>query len=231
MRHHNNTADGRRQFLRQSIALVPLSALTACGKTGQQAAAPAAKPRFFTEHEWKFVCAACDQLIPEDPAGPGALALDVPVFVDRQLEGEFGHAARWYMHGPFHEAAPEFGYQARLTPREVYRLGIADTDAYCQQHFGRSFPDLPSTRRDDVLRKLEANDIRLEHVSAATFFSFLLQNTREGYLADPMHGGNRDMGSWNMIGFPGARADFLDWVSRHGDAYPYGPVSVDGSQG
>jgi gluconate 2-dehydrogenase gamma chain len=39
------------------------------------------------------------------------------------------------------------------------------------------------------------------------------------------------MGSWKMIGFPGARADFLDWVDKHGGRYPLGPVDIAGGKG
>ena len=35
-----------------------------------------------------------------------------------------------------------------------------------------------------------------------------------GLLADPIYGGNRDMAAWKMIGFPGARYDYRDWVER-----------------
>ncbi|MFP4592139.1 gluconate 2-dehydrogenase subunit 3 family protein [uncultured Ralstonia sp.] len=233
---------GRRNFLRQSIAIVPLSALAACeSRTGtpsapQSAALSAAppstaKPRFFTEEEWAFVRAACDRLIPEDETGPGALSLDVPVFIDRQLEGEFGHAARWYMQGPFFEAPATLGYQSKLTPRESYRLGIAAVDAHCKTHYGKRFADTSHEQQENVLFALEGGKLTFEQVSGRDFFNFLLENTREGYLADPMYGGNRNMGSWKMIGFPGARADYADWVSRHGEAYPLGPVSVEGQQG
>ncbi|MEJ0068963.1 MAG: gluconate 2-dehydrogenase subunit 3 family protein [Pseudomonadota bacterium] len=34
----------------------------------------------------------------------------------------------------------------------------------------------------------------------------------EGFFADPIYGGNRDMVGWKMIGFPGARYDYGDWV-------------------
>ena len=56
----------------------------------------------------------------------------------------------------------------------------------------------------------------------------LLQNTKEGYFSDPIHGGNKHMGGWKMIGFPGARADFMDWVDQYGKAYPIGPVGIAG---
>jgi gluconate 2-dehydrogenase gamma chain len=38
------------------------------------------------------------------------------------------------------------------------------------------------------------------------------------------------MGSWKMIGFPGARADYMDWVGQYGKTYPLGPVSISGEK-
>ena len=61
-----------------------------------------------------------------------------------------------------------------------------------------------------------------------SFFAQLLTNTREGYFADPQYGGNRGMAAWKWIGFPGARADFTDWIDQAGKVYPYGPVSIAG---
>jgi gluconate 2-dehydrogenase gamma chain len=36
------------------------------------------------------------------------------------------------------------------------------------------------------------------------------------------------MASWKLIGFPGARYDYRDWVDRHGEPYPLPPVSIMG---
>jgi hypothetical protein len=60
----------------------------------------------------------------------------------------------------------------------------------------------------------------LRKVRAAPFFETLLQGTRYGFFADPIFGGNRDMAAWKMIGFPGARYDYRDWVERHNERYP-----------
>ena len=49
-----------------------------------------------------------------------------------------------------------------------------------------------------------------------------------GFFADPIYGGNRDMCAWKMIGFPGARYDYRDWVGRHNERYPHPPVSIGG---
>ncbi|MGE0805624.1 MAG: gluconate 2-dehydrogenase subunit 3 family protein [Burkholderiaceae bacterium] len=239
----------RRMFLQRSLTVVPAAALPAvAGLAGCDSARPRAagsthrpavadakpsdyQPRAFNEQEWRFVLAACARLIPDDDDGPGAIGCGVPIFLDRQLEGPYGHAANWYMQGPFHQGAPEFGYQGRATPRELYRAGIAAVDAACLQRHSKSFAELEPAQQDEILQQLEDGKLEADAVDLKAFFKFLSDDTRYGFLADPIHGGNRDMAAWKMIGFPGARADFLEWTGRHGDAYPLGPVSIDGRRG
>ena len=40
---------------------------------------------------------------------------------------------------------------------------------------------------------------------------------------------NKGMVGWTMIGFPGARADFMDWVERN-EQYPFPAVSIRGER-
>jgi len=244
---------GRRDFIRKSLAIIPAVSIVRSGlvapetppateaASAQPASASAENavhegsspyhPCYFTAEEWTFLGAACSRLIPNDENGPGALELGGPEFIDRQMNGPFGHGSRWYLKGPFFEGPPELGYQSRLTPRDVYRMGIAATDAHCQSTLGsRRFVELSPKQRDEVLKGLEAGTIVFPDSDSKAFFTLLLQNVKEGYLADPVHGGNKAMGSWKMIGFPGARADFLDWVDRPGAHYPLGPVSVVGGR-
>jgi gluconate 2-dehydrogenase gamma chain len=237
----------RRGFLRSAIALVPAGTLAGCdaqhnasdhnpaasNPAGQDSpTTPRAdyKPRFFDAKEWAFVNAAVDRLIPADSEGPGALEAGVPEFIDRQMDTPYAHGALWYMQGPFTQGAPELGYQLKLVPRDLYRLGIASVNAYCTKAYAKPFNALDAVTRDTVLGALEKDGVELPDVPAGVFFAQLLQNTREGYFCDPIHGGNRDMGGWKMIGFPGARADFMDFVNQNGDAYPYGPSSIEGKR-
>jgi gluconate 2-dehydrogenase gamma chain len=237
----------RRGFLRSAIALVPAGTLAGCdaqhnasnqaasasGPNGENSAnTPRAeyKPRFFDAKEWAFVHAAVDRLIPADSEGPGAIEAGVPEFIDRQMDTPYAHGALWYMQAPFKQGAPELGYQLKLVPRDLYRLGIASVNAYCTKTYTKTFDALDAATRDTVLGALEKAGIDLPDVPSNVFFAQLLQNTREGYFCDPIHGGNRDMGGWKMIGFPGARADFMDFVNQNGDAYPYGPVSIEGKR-
>ncbi len=189
-------------------------------------------PSFFTPAEWTFLLAACDRLIPKDEVGPGAVELGVPEYIDRQMQTAYGEGGIWYMQGPFLEAAPEFGYQSKLTPKEQYRLGIRAIDDYCSKTLGKLFAELEPAQQDDVLKKIEAGQIKSNEAPLRTFFaSFLLKNTMEGYFGDPMYGGNKDMAAWKMIGYPGVRADYKDWVDQYDRPYPYGPVSIHGRRG
>ena len=81
---------------------------------------------------------------------------------------------------------------------------------------------------DEVLTGLEKGDIQLPSLPSPVFFETLLANTIEGFFADPIHGGNVDMVGWKMIGFPGIRYDYRDWVNRHNERYPHPPVSIAG---
>ncbi|KVG39255.1 gluconate 2-dehydrogenase [Burkholderia ubonensis] len=236
--------NSRRHFLRSSVALVPLASLAGCDLRPSSAAATTAgaraasadaaqapyKPTFFDAREWAFVQAAVDRLIPADAEGPGALEAGVPEFIDRQMETPYAHGALWYMQGPFQQGVPELGYQLKLVPRDIYRLGIAAVDRFCTKTHGKAFADLDAATRDAVLGALEKGSAQIDDVPPAVLFGQLLQNTREGYFCDPVHGGNRGMAAWKMIGFPGARADFMDFVNQNGKPYPYGPVSINGER-
>jgi gluconate 2-dehydrogenase gamma chain len=188
-------------------------------------------PTFFIASEWTFISAAIDRLIPSGGDGPGGVEAGVPEFIDRQLELPYGHGAYFYMSGPFQPNAPaELGYQLRHTPRELYRLGIAASDGACKQQWDRTFAELDAPHQDAFLTLLETGKSGIPGPVPSAFFAQLLGNTKEGYFADPLYGGNRDMAAWRMIGFPGARADFTDWINRAGQAYPFGPVSVNGAR-
>jgi gluconate 2-dehydrogenase gamma chain len=135
------------------------------------------------------------------------------------------------MQGPFTPDAPrEMGYQLRLTPREIYRLGIASADQWCERQMGKRFAQLSAAEQDKALAAMEKGVDGFEGLPSTSFFSMLLTNTREGFFSDPMHGGNKDMVGWKLIGFPGARADFMDWVERD-EKYPLPPVSIHGVRG
>jgi gluconate 2-dehydrogenase gamma chain len=229
----------RRRFVK-SFSLIPVVATLAsgdgpAGSSGWNVADAAGKsyqPQFFTADEWAFVLAVCDRLIPADEVGPGAVELGVPEFLDRHMQTPYANGAIWYMQGPFLEAAPEFGYQGRLPLREILRVGIAEMNAHCGKAFaGKTFAELTAADEERLLEAAESGALKFESISAKLFFAYLLGEVRNGYFADPAYGGNKGMGSWKMIGYPGARADYLDWVTVRDKPYPLPPVDLAGKRG
>lgn len=183
---------------------------------------------FFTPAEAAFVEAAAARLIPDEPPGPSALDAGVPRFIDRQLAGPYGAGDRFYLKGPIPKGTPTQGWQMG-TPAEVYRVAIAQVNRWTIEHYGGPFSELAPETQDEALKALEAGGARLGGgIEAKAFFALLLQNVVEGYFADPIYGGNRDMAAWAMIGFPGARYDHREFVARHNEAYPLPPVGLAG---
>ena len=242
------TNNSRRDFLVKSMALIP-TVVIGSGSVGAVAAASTAqaaerataggsasattgdwKPQFFNEREWAFINAAVARLIPADELGPGAREAGVPEFIDRQMNTPYATGSIWYMQGPFNPDVPkEMGYQLPLVPKQIYNLGIADTDEWCQGQYHQPFAGLTPEQQDAALSQFEAGSAAFKQLPSSLFFSYLLQNTREGFFSDPIHGGNKGMVGWTLINFPGARADFMDWVER-GERYPLPPVSINGER-
>ena len=75
-----------------------------------------------------------------------------------------------------------------------------------------------------IYRKKKA--IQFATVPAPVIFSQLLANTKEGYFADPLYGGNRDKVGWKLLGFPGVPSgQYRELVTSH-EPYHVEPVSV-----
>jgi len=195
-----------------------------------QANTPPAYPqyRFFTEAEWRCVDAMTARLIPSDATGPGAREAGVADFIDSQLAGAYGRGERWYMQGPFAEGFPGQGYQSDQPPAYLYRSAIEALDAHCRDRFGGAFADLPAERQDEILTRLDDGELQLDGVAAKTFFDLVLENAIEGFFSDPIYGGNRDMVGWKLVGFPGARYDYRDFLDHNGGVITLEPVGLRG---
>nr|WP_315256530.1 gluconate 2-dehydrogenase subunit 3 family protein [uncultured Duganella sp.] len=240
----DDTQSPSRRSLIKTMMFVPIGAAAATGvvralqpANAADTAAPEGKPHeykavFFNAVEWKFLTAAVDRLIPHDEHGPGAIELGVLEFLDRHMQTPYAAGDIWYMQGPFLKAASEFGYQGKLALRDILRVGIKAIDAYVSsQNPGKVFADLDKKKQEDLLKSAEKGELKLEDISSKLFFTNLLNEVRNGYFADPKHGGNKDMGAWKMIGYPGMRADYLDWVEVRDKPYPIGPVDLAGRRG
>lgn len=224
----------RRAFLRDALAMAPAAVAVGTGVAGSTlvrsaAAADAApfKPTYFSATEWTTLNALVDRLIPADAQGPGAIQAGVAEFIDLQMNQPYGYGALWYMHGPFAKgASPLMGYQLEYSPRTMYRTALAGLENAVHAAHGKSFNELDDAAKDALISNLEHGTFAMGDVPPADFFAQLLQNTHEGYFCDPKHGGNKNMDAWRMVNFPGARADYIDWVEQYGKKYPLPPVSI-----
>jgi gluconate 2-dehydrogenase gamma chain len=185
---------------------------------------------FFTPAEATTVDAIVDRLIPTDDLGAGAKDAGVTVFIDRQLTGPYGGHDSLYMQGPFSATPlPSQGLQSPLTPRQQYRLGLAALTSYCNTTFsGRGFAQLSADEQDALLSGMEKGQVKMPDFDSKMLFAAIYTNTIEGYFADPVYGGNRDMAGWKLVGFPGVRYDFRDVMEKPNQAYGLPPVGMQG---
>ena len=224
----------RRNFLMGAGTAVAAS--LAQPVAGEAQTAPAAAPApsdqpepllTLTATEHAFFAAAADTMIPADELSPSGSDCGVATFIDRQLAGSYGAGARLYRDGPFVKAKPEFGYQLPLNPREFFRAGIAAANDWSRKTYGKDFDRLADADRVTALKAMEGGTAELAGVSSRGFFEALLQITMEGYFADPIYGGNRNMASWKMVGYPGLPATYREDIKKYfGKKYDKPPHSI-----
>ena len=184
---------------------------------------------YFTGDEAAFIEAAAARLIPADATGPSAIQAGVPLFLDRQLAGDYGKGARLYMQGPFAKGTATQGYQSKYPPAGLHRAAIKAIGEHLGQNGGAPFHKRGETDQDAFLKDLSGGKVDLgSDVDGKAYFTLLLQNVMEGYFSDPIYGGNRDLSAWKMIGFSGARYDQRAYVLAYNKPYPLPPVGIGG---
>lgn len=96
---------------------------------------------------------------------------------------------------------------AQLLAREprfvpAYQTGLDALDAAAQATEQAPFAALPPERQDALLSNVEAGRVRIGRPhDPAAFFRLLLEQTMEGFYADPGNGGNKNSIAWDMIGY------------------------------
>lgn len=217
--HTRQTSRGpdRRQVIAGLGAGMTFSATGALAQVaGPLAALPGTAEGylFFDATEARAAEALVDRIIPAEGAGPGALEAGCARFLDRALRAAWGEGDGQFLDGPYAQGTAQQGYQMPLTPAQLYRTALADIDAWARAAYGTDFADLPEGTQDDALALMETGELALARIPAALFFPTLLFDVKAGYFADPIHGGNRDMGGWKLVNFPGAYTDLRPFLGR-----------------
>ena len=217
----------RRAFLKGASAVAATAVLPGCN-SAQSKDAPAPQTyTFFNSEEAAFVETAVARLIPADDLGAGALEAGVPFFIDRQLSGAWGAGAGLYRAGPWQRGVPEQGYQLPFTPAELFRNALRAINQDIASR-GTRFAELDPEQQDRYLEGLEDDEnVRdLGGVPSNVFFQSLHTLTLEGFFSDPVYGGNRNMVGWQLVGFPGAYANYYEFVDQHNVVFRRPPMSL-----
>ena len=188
--------------------------------------------------------AMADRVFPSDSESPGATELGFIPFLDGQLSGSWGAGEGLYRHGPFHEATTSgMGYQLPLVPRDLFKHVATAIDNHVQSANGKPFHELSESQQDAVMTSLEDGKVDLgfgngaNSYTSAVFFAEFLSVVNQALFADPMYGGNRNVGGWKWVGFPGnpmAYGDAYWTIFPHQDdpyeVQPKGLMSMNGNQ-
>jgi gluconate 2-dehydrogenase gamma chain len=221
---------GRRELLLSTALLIGRGVTARAGTiTGPGAGSPPEPVLpgswvFFTDSEGAAIEALADRIIPPDSDTPGGKEAGSAIFIDRQLAGPYGRQEGLYVRPPFLRGVKEQGPQDEAGPAQQYRAGLAALDLHCRTSYGgKAFAELADADKDDTLAGLESATVKLDGVDGKAFFELALKDVQQGFFADPIYGGNRDMVAWRMIGYPGARYDYRDWIGRHNERFPLPP--------
>ena len=121
--------------------------------------------------------AATARILPSGD-GPGAREAHVLRFLDAQLAGSL----------------------AALRPALIATARVLDQVA-AQRQAGKAFAELDEAAQDRLLSELSRGELPLTAFPQREVFQLLHTLTLEGFLADPIHGGNFEHVAWRALGF------------------------------
>jgi gluconate 2-dehydrogenase gamma chain len=169
-----NKSLSRREFVRLftgGTAAVLISFNTGCKNK-------ISRWRYLDEEEITLLDAIVEQIIPTDDF-PGGKWANVSNFIDKQLSTYYRK----------HQIA--------------YREGLAAFEKTIIQMKGNKFEELPFAEQTTMLEKMEAGEFSDDYWndhSPADFFDMVRQHSLQGFYGSPVHGGNREYISYQMLG-------------------------------
>jgi len=182
---------------------------------------------YFTPNEAGVIGALLDDVIPAAPGVPSAWEAGVLTFIDQRLSADEGVPT--YTSPPYAKAytGPEppgpdtdqiiwvpadqlyrYGVQeVELTSGQTYKRGVQLIDEYCEKTFGTPFMRLSKGQQGAVWLALSNGKVHtfVDSPTSSHFLDVLGADAAQGWLADPMYGGNRNMSVWKAIGYPGVQ--------------------------
>lgn len=165
------TKQNRREFIKSaSLAFGSVLLFPSCLKQKSSF-------RFFTPEEASCIIAFCEQIIPKDES-PGATDAGVIYYIDRQLYGVFHY------------------------DQETYRTGIRNLQTWCNLKYGKTFETIVPEDQIKILKMMQSNELNESEwpeSKPADFFNLVRAHTMQGFYGSPIHGGNKDYMSFEML--------------------------------
>lgn len=134
-------------------------------------AADAKRAAFDPDHR-RALSAACERIL------PGAIEAGVPAYIDH-----------WMKRGPFDRF---------LQP--MFKIAAVHLNRLAKQAHQKAFADCKPEQQDAILLRFEKGEINARAFHSRPFFEHLVRFVIEGFLGDPIFGGNRDQVGWAFIG-------------------------------
>lgn len=134
--------------------------------------------RYLNEDEISLLDAIVEQIIPTDEF-PGGKWANVSNFIDKQL-------------GTYY-----------LKHQLAYREGLAALEKTVIKLKGKKFEELPFAEQTVILEKMQSGEFSGDYWKdhpPDNFFDMVRQHSLQGFYGSPVHGGNRDYISYQMLG-------------------------------
>ena len=112
--------------------------------------------RFFNAHEIATVAAISELIIPADEDSPGAVAADVPAFIDLMVS------------------------ESSADVKRLWHEGLVAIDKMSQKRFSTAFIDAKSEQQDSLLKSLSRNEYNARSIEER-FFVSIKSLTVDGY--------------------------------------------------
>lgn len=111
--------------------------------------------------------------------GYGGVQAGVPDYLEPYLDGGDDHGQQFNMRAQWLN----------------WGLGLIQDE--CRDRYGAGFANCDDQQRVSLLTGLTSSGNR----QYGFFWRILIELSLQGFLSDPIHGGNRDGGAWRVVGF------------------------------
>lgn len=166
--------------------------------------------------DYKTLEAASELIYPEDNLGAGAIALGVPIFIDKQLAMIWGINGNDYRQGPFKKDHDFKGLDkvihSKNTRQSIFLEGLRKLASESNNRFGKPFYEASEKEQSEIMDDFVEGKIEMNTVESDGFFALLKQSVLEGVYSDPLYGGNKDMQGWKMRNYPGPQMSYANWI-------------------